>query len=113
MPSRLGGRVGCAGSSKGCVSYERHALQVPCSEWPVHEAPLTSAPQAKGEVRAVGVAREDGIETAGHSRPLGFSAFEAVSGSTLRRPAANIWTTKGETLVELMARAVGKEPILR
>lgn len=61
----------------------------------------------------MGVAREDGIEVAGHSRPLGFSAFEAASGSTLRRPAANIWTTKGDTLVELMARAVGKEPLLR
>lgn len=61
----------------------------------------------------MGVAREDGIETEGHSRPLGFSAFEAVSGSTLRRPAANIWTTKGDTLVELMARAAGKEPVMR
>ena len=67
--------------------------------------------QAKGEVRAVGTASAAGIVTAGHDLPLGLSAFEAMSGSTMRRPTANIWTTKGETLLDLINAAAGKEAV--
>ncbi len=67
--------------------------------------------QAKGEVRAVGTASAAGIVTAGHDQPLGLSAFEAMSGSTMRRPTANIWTTKGETLLDLINAAAGKEAV--
>ena len=67
--------------------------------------------QAKGEVRAVGTATPSGIQTEGHAQPLGLSAFEALSGSTMRRPTANIWTTKGETVLDLINAAAGREGV--
>lgn len=86
-----------------------------CSAW--YHRSQRSAPwwfyahQAKGEVRAVGTASAAGIKTAGHDQPLGLSAFEAMSGSTMRRPTANIWTTKGETLLDLINAAAGREAV--
>ena len=87
---------------------------IACGRFPSLSAALSSpVQQAKGEVRAVGTASAAGIKTEGHDQPLGLSAFEAMSGSTMRRPTANIWTTKGETVLDLINAAAGRDTVAK
>lgn len=75
---------------------------------PASSAPL--APQSKkGQLLAVGRAREGGIEVEGKSKLLGFTAFEDVAGSGYHRPALHTHTAAGRNLQELQLAAAGVE----
>lgn len=51
-----------------------------------------------GELKAIGKARRDGVEVAGHSKLMTFGAFEAYAKSALRRATGNMYTAKGRIL---------------
>uniref|UniRef100_A0A1D1ZM43 PHD-type domain-containing protein n=1 Tax=Auxenochlorella protothecoides TaxID=3075 RepID=A0A1D1ZM43_AUXPR len=59
----------------------------------------------QGELMLVGLARHGGIEVAGCSDLLTYTAFEAQAGSRYRRPAQHIHTVSGQTLQEAMLQA--------
>lgn len=58
-----------------------------------------------GELKAIGKARRDGVEVAGHSKLMTFGAFEAYAKSALRRATGNMYTAKGRILQELIIEA--------
>ena len=71
--------------------------------------PLDAAQSKKGQVLALGRAREGGIEVEGKAKLLGFTAFEAVAGSGYHRPALHTHTIAGRNLQELQLQAAGVE----
>ncbi|PRW44524.1 oxidoreductase [Chlorella sorokiniana] len=75
----------------------------------VEDGELLRYKSKKGQVLALGRAREGGIEVEGKAKLLGFTAFEAVAGSGYHRPALHTHTIAGRNLQELQLQAAGVE----
>ena len=85
------------------------ALTGTFSHAPATLLPGCLAQSKKGQVLALGRAREGGIEVEGKAKLLGFTAFEAVAGSGYHRPALHTHTIAGRNLQELQLQAAGVE----
>ena len=73
----------------------------------VRDGELLRYKSKQGAVMAVGRAHAEGIEVHGNPKLLGYTAFEATSGSTYHRPAEHTHTSRGVTLQALQLAAAG------